>query len=224
MSTYHIAGTEHGPMLVIDEGVQADGVEHIREIPLQAIASFSEMLGYADPAEALEAIIAEQDQRDEDNPVKDPFAEAQQLLAHREKAREEEAVTAQREGKRYDPRSPRLRAAFAARRAVHEPVDDGDCVMDRCRNEARGRLNLAAPSRKAGAGLRSVSAKTRRQDELAQVVEQVAPQIQQLRAEFLHQLTGNRDDPLAVPEPEPTEPVDPVAAIFNKYQGAKNVA
>lgn len=218
MSTYHIAGTGHGLMLIINEGIQDDGAELVREIPVQAIASFSEMLGYADPAEALAAIIAEQDQRDEDNPVKDPFAEAQQLLAHREKAREEEAATAQGEGKRHDPRSPRLRAAFAARRAVHEPVDDGDCVMDRCRNEARTRLNLAAPTRKAGSGLRSVKAKTQHQDELAQVVEQVAPQIQQLRAEFLHQLTGNRDDPLAETEPEP-ESMDPVTALFKKYGG-----
>lgn len=218
MPEYHLTGTSHGPMLIIKEGVQDNGAELDREIPVQAIASFSEMLGYADPAEALAAIVAEQDQRDEGNPVRDPFAEVQQLLAHREKAREEEAVTAQREGKRDDPRSPRLRAAFAAYHAVHEPVDDGDCVMDRCRNEARGRLNLAAPSRKAGAGLRSVSAKTRQQDELAQVVEQVAPQIQQLRAEFLHQLTGNRDDPLAETEPEP-EPVDPVASLFKKYGG-----
>lgn len=218
MSTYHVAGTNHGLMLIIKEGVQADGVELDREIPLQAIASWSEMLGYADPAEALAAIISEQDQRDEDNPVRDPFAEVYQLLTHREKAREAEAATAQREGKRDDPRSPRLRAAFAAYHAVHEPVNGGDCVMDRCRNEARTRLNLAAPSRKAGAGLRSVSAKTRRQDELAQVVEQVAPQIQQLRAEFLHQLTGNRDDPLAETEPEP-ESMDPVTALFKKYGG-----
>lgn len=219
MPEYHLAGTSHGLMLVINEGVQDDGAELVREIPVQAIASWSEMLGYADPAEALAAIIAEQDQRDEDNPVRDPFNEAQQLLAHRERAREDEAVKAQREGKRDDPRSPRLRAAFAARRAVHEPVDGGDCVMDRCRNEARGRLNLPAPSRKAGAGLRSVSAKTLRQDELAQVVEQVAPQIQQLRAEFLHQLTGNSENPLA-DDTGQGEPVDPVSALFKKYGGA----
>lgn len=206
-------------MLIINEGL-ADGVEHVREIPVQAMASFSELLGYADLTEALEAIITEQDTRGDDSP-QDAFAEAYHLLTHRERAREDEAAKAKDEGTRDDPRSPRLRAAFAARRAVHEPVDGGPCVMDRCRAEARAKLKVPAPSRNSGAGLRSVAAKTKRRDELAQVVSQVAPQVERLRGEFLHHLTGRNDDPLAEVTAEQVEPVDPVQAIFQKYQGGQ---
>lgn len=216
MGKYSVAGTSHGLMLIINEGIQDDGAELVREIPVQAIASFSEMLGYADPAEALAAIIAEQDQRDEDNPVRDPFAEVYQLLTHREKERESAARVVREQG--GTEHQLQVASVQMAHRSVHEPVGGGDCVMDRCRAEARSRLGLSAPSRNADADTRNIAARTTGTDELAQVVEQVAPQIQQLRAEFLHQLTGNRDDPLAETEPEP-ESMDPVTALFKKYGG-----
>lgn len=91
-------------------------------ISMEAIGSWSELLGINDPGETLDAIrfVAENGQPEPD-PVtsENAWTPAYEALQIREQARAKEWFTAEHEGTTDDPRSPRLRAAFAA-----HPIDD----------------------------------------------------------------------------------------------------
>lgn len=211
------------------------GDNEIHSVDPMAIASWMELLGYAEPQEALEAILEAAIKRAEPEPDWDDngtnvWTEAYTLLQHREAVREAEAFRAMEEGTRDDPRSPKLRSTLAAYRAVHEPVDGGECVMDRCRRKARDTMGLPEPSRKCGptnrislrASMAPMVASAEEPDEdkrkLGEVIEQCKSLISPNTQAFLHQLAGNAKDPFVEPEPEP-DPDEPLRDIFKKYGG-----
>lgn len=211
--------------LIIDEG------DHIREIPLEAISSYGELLGYSCPRETVEAILAivENGEPDPDPETGDNvWTDSYTLLSFREQQREDEAFRAIEDGTSADPRSPKLRSTLAATAAVHRPVDDGECVMDRCRRAARERMGLPDPSSalKASSRIASrvaplrmftvASRKTRFQEKLESVLQESTGRVAELRQEFLHGLTTYDVDPLASAGPEPEE-VDPVRDVLAKY-------
>lgn len=213
-----------GPSLVIQE----EGM--IREIDVEALASWSELLGVDDMSEVLEAIIYVQDHGEPepcpetgDNVWTDSFT----LLQAREQAREGEAVIALEEGLGEDPRSPLLRSTLAAYNAVHQPIDGGECVMDRCRRAARERLGITRePSRKTGAVSRMTTHKAPvggAPDDIRQVLAEIQGDVESCRREFLHSLAGSSENPLrdtASSQAEHTpEEVDPFAATMRKYGG-----
>lgn len=198
-----------------------------------------ELLGYADPVEALEATIhVLRNGEPEHDPVtgKNAWTDAFTLLAHREKAREAEAERATEEGTADDPRSPLLRSALAAYRAVHEPIGGGECAMDRCRREARRTLGVAEPSRKTSvAGLaRDATISPSGEAEDAEVrqkaTEALGPycgEISRCAREFLHAVTENSRDhmkavlPEVTPMPEEPEPEAEHAPILEAEELVK---
>lgn len=201
----------------------------VHEIPLKALATYAELLGYSCPYETLDALlhIGEHGEPDPDPETGDNvWTDSYLLLAHRENAREEEFIQAQEEGRRDDPRSPELRSTLAAYNAVHIPVDGGECVMDRCRRGARSRLGLKDPSKNVGSTSRVMStrsasrAASRAPDLQARLQETIEPRlgaIEKSRRQFLASLNGRPVDPL---EPEEVkEPVDPIQATMSKYGG-----
>ena len=208
---------------------------NIREIPLEAIASYGELLGYADPMEALEAIIHIQDHGEPDpcpETGENVWTDAYTLLSHREEEREKEAVNAKREGTADDPRSPKLRSALAAYNAVHVPIGGGECVMDRCRREARGRLGIPDATVKPGAGSRMaparlvsrmVSVKPLRETLLEDAVQSRLDEVTRARTNFLHGLTSMPDNPLEEEEaPGPADTEDPLQTVMDKYGGGRD--
>lgn len=215
------------------EIVEDDGL--IRVIAMKALASYSELWGISDPMETLEAIMADQDRPKAPGELS-PYMGAYTLLGHREKAREEAVREAlkKRDDKLApaDPRSPALVGALAAYRAVHVPVAPGEeCAMDRCRRETRNSVQISfEPTKKCGATSRHTSIKVKKRDhpdapfgpltkedagqqrvaQLSELLGQVTWMIDNHRREFLHELSGNEDNPLedvAVPveaRPDPT--------------------
>lgn len=131
----HIESVAGAPHITISERTEAS--ERVHEIPLEAIASWSELLGIEDPGEALDAIryVAEQGEPEADAATgENAWTPAYGALAAREQARAETWFAATREGTAEDPRSPRLRAAFAA-----TPLEP---EVTAARNETRTRLGL----------------------------------------------------------------------------------
>lgn len=217
MEQTRIIDADHGPRLIIEEGQDETGAWVTREIDLIHLTAMSELLGVHDLSEVI-AAIRHINERNEDEPD-GMFDDAFTLLTHREREREKEAQKAKDEGKRDDPRSPALRSAMAARRAVHEPIDGGECVMDRCRRKVREGVGLADPVRKAGAASRVSTPAA--DGECRELLAPRVDELKRLRNDFLHQLTDNSGDPLAADEPaQSAEPVDPVQAAFAKYGGA----
>lgn len=205
---------------------------HGREFFLSAVAAWSELLGIDDVGETIEAMIHVQDHGE---PEPDPetgenvWTDAYTLLTLREQSREQEAIKALEEGTQDDPRSPELRGALAAFNAVHQPIDGGECAMDRCRRVMRDRLGIVKePTKKTAATSRLVSHKVNVTfDEVPPVkslLEPMGPEIDFFRREFLHSLTGHDNNPLrdtTPPQAEMTvEEADPFAATMRKY-GAK---
>lgn len=222
-----------GQRLVIIEDDQEQA--HVREIPLEAVASFAELLGYSCPWETIEAILHIQDHGEPDHdPVtgENAWTDGYKLLAYREKARDEAYLQAEEEGTENDPRSPLLRSSFAAYNAVHKRGSANDsCVMDRCRSVARERLGLNPPTRNAGMGARlvdtgfktrQVTAKTERQALIEDAISPHLDDVTRLRERFLSELSPVRRNPFAPPEPEPDEWVDPIQATLQKYGGDLN--
>lgn len=211
--------------IIIDKG------DRIQEIPIDALGSYSELLGYSCPRETLEAIL---DVIEVEEPEPDPetgenvWTDSYTLLTYREQEREREAFQAVESGTAADPRTPQLRSTMAATNAVHRPIDGGECALDRCRRTARDRMGLAEPTKKAKASSRVMTfrafsepeEKTQFQEDLESVLGQVTPQIDDARRRFLHGLTGNSRDPLE-PEVVETPPSDPVELTLQKYGGSK---
>lgn len=214
---------------------QLEPVQNGRIMPIEAIAAHMELLGFEEVSEVVEAMIYVQDHGE---PEPDPstgenvWTDPYTLLAHREQVREAEAMKALEEGTADDPRSPLLRATLAAYNAVHQPIDGGECAMDRCRRVARERLGLPfEPSKKTTATSRLVShtpstaaVKSEDQQEYVSTLEPVIEEIEFSRRNFLHSLTGNRINPLRDTTPleavHTVEEIDPFAATLRKY-GAK---
>lgn len=210
------------------------GPGEIHEVPLEALATYAELLGYSCPYETLDALLH---MSEHGEPEPDPetgenvWTDSYTLLAHRENAREMEFIQAQEEGRQDDPRSPELRSTLAAYNAVHIPVDNGECVMDRCRRSARSRLGLKDPSTKAGSGSRIMSTRpasraTSQAPDLQAmfqgVVEPRLGVVEKSRRQFLASLNGRPEDPLE-PEPEEVEePMDPVQETMHKYGGGRD--
>lgn len=214
--------------------------EFARDIPLACLASKRELLGFDDPIEALEAEVYLQDHGEpEPDPItgKNAYTDVYQLLRRREEARENAAeLVLDQDG--HTDHQVQVAAAQMAYRAVHEPINGGECAMDRCRREARAKLGLPDPSKKCGAETKTepppvpepkprMMRAMRPAGGKAQVLDLLAGEADELLActqRFLHQLSGHEKDHVTPPPPEP-EP-DPEAVILTadelieKYQEA----
>ena len=216
-------------------------------VPIGSLAVYGELLGYAEPVEALEAVIhILKHGLPEHCPVtgKNVFTDVFTLLAHREQAREDAAARA---AEKPDATASSIctESSEAAYKAVHQkPAEGGDCPMDKCRREAREAIGVKDPSRVCGEETRvneaRITAPARRMrtastadDERAVLSEALTPytgEVTRAGREWLHELTGNRDDPLAehlpevTPEPEPEPEPEPGAVLLTadelltKYQ------
>lgn len=195
-------------------------------VPIGTIAFHGELLGYADPAEALEAVIHILRHGTPDaDPVtgKNVFTDAFTLLARREQCREDAAVEAAKcDGATSD--TVRAESSTAAYNAVHQkPAGGGDCAMDACRREARRQIGLKEPSVACGEETRVTEPVVSRMmgrmtmsrdpdpdaEFKAAVSEALAPYTGEMAhstREWLHELTDTEGDPLDehVPEPTPT--------------------
>ena len=218
MRIEHMDGED---FLVIEE----EGGEHVRQIAVAALASWSELLGVDDLDEVLDIITHVQDHGEpEPDPVtgENVWTDAYTLLARREQSRETEVIKAREEGTQDDPRSPELRAAMAAYNAVHQPIDDGECAMDRCRRHARERLGIGGDPRvKCGAGSRLMTHRPSVRG--GGPLEGLVGHVELVRRQFLHDLVGTSENPLrdtTPPDVEHTvEELDPFAATMRKYGG-----
>lgn len=220
-----------------DHALRAE--QHVSEltgyISLESISSWSELLGIDDPVEIVEAMTHV---RDHGEPEPDPttgenvWTDSFTLLRHREQSREREAIKAQEEGTRDDPRSPLLRSTMAAYNAVHQPVGGGECAMDRCRRAARERLGMTKePSKKPKATSRLMTSTTAMsahegEGDAEDYAKALAPHqdvIELSRRQFLHDLTGSNVSPLQDTTPleveNTAEERDPFAATMRKYGG-----
>lgn len=113
------------------------GESSIHVIPLTAIASWGELLGITDPGDILDAIlhVAKHGEPDPDPETgENAWTPAYEALQAREQKRAKEWFTATTDGTATDPRSPKLRAAFAA-----SPLES---LVEAGRNETRTRLGL----------------------------------------------------------------------------------
>lgn len=224
----YIHDAPQGPSLTIVESE-----DRCREIPLAAIASWSELLGQSDAVDTLDAIIREQDNPNLDQDV---WQEAMLLVQNREEAREAEAFRAMEEGTADDPRSPLLRASLAAYKATLAGAERlEDCPLSKCQKVLRDRLGVVDPPRLAPTvrcGAMDCSEapegeceKPRALSEedragLAQLCSQAMHMIQDLKGGFCHGLTSFDQDPLG-PAPEPTSETLSAEDVLRKYQEAE---
>lgn len=151
----------------------ATGEEYHCAIPLEAIASWSELLGYDNAVDALEAImtVAENGEPDPDPETGDNcWTEAYVALGIREQARERAAFAALREGKEHNPQSALLRSSLAANKAANSsdmaarasrgedvanvPMGVRDDILNAVQSEACRRLGVPrfAQNQKAARG------------------------------------------------------------------------
>ncbi|MDS2171603.1 hypothetical protein Q7C18_02725 [Nesterenkonia sp. CL21] len=220
--------------LIVARWVAGDGIGEEHQVDLDAIASWSELLGHTDAIDTLEAILRvaalgtepEPDERTGENAWTEAFA----VLQHREVARESEVFRALQEGTAEDPRSPALRGALAARRAVMEPIGatrDCDSLLARCRDKARSRMACACPTKASICARPATMTVEERpqsvenhggeafmaQEDRAKaraVLEPLLPEVRRRKARFLHSLTGNPVNPLGDDEPDEVPEVEPV--------------
>lgn len=201
-----------------------DGGLHVME--QDAIGFHAETLGFTDAIDALEAalMIAYQGGGEVDPSTgENPFTAAYTVLEHRERARSAEARCALAEGRGDDPRSPKTRAALAARKAVLDATGaagDRECILEKVRAGARSKLGVKTPRRSStagrisrptadaepqadGEGFFTAEDRQKVRDALANRLGEISRR----RDAFLHELTGEDDDPLA--DPEPTVEAEP---------------
>lgn len=195
---------------VNDQGEPVQG----REIPLEALSSWRELLGIDDPLEVVEAIMKVQDSGEPDpDPVtgKNVWTDAYQLIRRREEARADAAVTVMtHQGTSHQVQ---VAAAQMAYRAVHEPIDGDECALDGCRREARAKLGIPDPEKKCGPESRTEPPPMpeRRPKAIramkpaggkAQVLDVLSGEGEYLLGctqEFLHQLSGHDTDRVTPP-------------------------
>lgn len=179
----------------------------IASIPFMAIVSRSELLGFADPAETLDAILHIQDHGDPaDRPkMRDCHWDAPTiLLTKRERDREDVAERFLRGELPPAPSSMVLQSTLSAYKSVHVPVNDGECMMDRARRDSRTKLGLPDPSVKAGPSSRNLavqSAMSVGSQDALDSTELLLPhfgELSRLKRQYLHSITGNTSDPFEV--------------------------
>lgn len=165
---------------IITTAPTEDGGTHIHEIDLAALASWSELLGIEDPGEVLDAImfVAEHGEPEPD-PVtgENAWTGAYLALQDREQARAATTYVAQVEGRSEDPRSPKLRAAFAAL-PLQDPVAKAQAAT-------RAKLGLPDPGALRMARTMSRGAPTPLDDLKAALTTDLAASITEARQEFL---------------------------------------
>lgn len=166
-----------------------EGGATINEIPLVALASWSELLGVTDPGEVLDAIlyVAEHGEPDPD-PVtgENAWTGAYLALVEREQTRAAEVIVAKTEGRSADPRSPLLRSRMATLSMV-------DTVAD-AQAATRAKLGLPEP----GLQRRTISTMSRGTPSplnalKASLNTELAPAIEQARADFIDTLSPTQE-------------------------------
>lgn len=185
-----------------------------------AIASWSELLGFSDVIDTLEAIVTvalgaepDPDPATGENAWTAGFT----MLEHRERARAVEAEKAVEEGTRDDPRSPKLRAAQAARQAVlgaTGAASDRECLLEKVREGSRSGLKVKRPNQARTAGrMSNPTCQTETQADGEGVFTQadremvraelamIADHVGWRRGRFLHALSGAQEDLLYEEEP-----------------------
>lgn len=160
---------------------------HIRQIPLEALGSWAELLGIDSPSQVLDAIVHVQDHGEPepdpdtgDNVWTGPYL----ALAEREQARQREQYLAEHDGTRDDPRSPLLRSRLAAF-ASADPVAEAQAT-------ARARLGIPdpRPAARAAIATAALAAELDPLAELKAVLDgELAPDIEERRGAFLATLT-----------------------------------
>lgn len=195
-----------------------DGDTH--RVDEDAVASWSELLGFSDVIDTLEAIVTV---RVYGEPEPDPttgenaWTAGFTILEHRERARSAEAEKAVAEGRRDDPRSPKLRAALAARKAVMDATRatrDRECLLEKVRGGSRSGLKGKRPKKARTAGrISNPTCETETQTDGEGIFTQadrelihvelamLADHIGWRRGRFLHDLSGAEKDLLYEEEP-----------------------
>lgn len=209
---------------------------HKNMFALSAVASWSELLGVLCPVEVVQLIDAVD--QSGSGATEDPvtrqslWTDLYTLVGYRERQREVSAWEAVREGTECDPRSPGLRSYGAAWRSVHQPIDGGECALNRCRTDAMRRLGLAFSGVRRHAASR-VSPRMSEADipddesnDHRMIREAIGPHsddLYRLTRRFLHRLAaGEALDPLAEDGDAraSTVPDDPIDVL--KRLGAPN--
>lgn len=222
--------------------VDGEEVADLHDMPLGAIASYSELLGYANAVDAVSAICAA------DGDVEGAISEPLLVLTHREQAREKAAAQAATEYPAVSPRSPALAGALAAYEAMCEisgTRDPEESLLVKCQKAARHRIGLPDPGQRPSIqrGQRTLcdpashcesedpvfSAEDRAK--LAEVLaakcdpddqDEEAPRwldlIQAKREAFCHALTGNVEDPLTPVAREPKPERLTMEALRDRYR------
>lgn len=238
-----VEANEDGTLLIIDD----DDTRHV--IDPNAIASWSKLLGYQDVVDTVDAILHVA--RNGEPPAcpitgENAWTEDYLALQHVETAREDEAIKAVEEGTRDDPRSPRLRATLAARKANLEPfgaTSESDSLLARTQKKARIKLGVLDPiAPPTSARGKRLSAKERPQTKACnvrsralcdegrrKVKECLEPALESLaiqQEKFCHSLTPYQEDPLASPDataadgPEPLTDVNSLLARYKEDRDA----
>lgn len=220
-------------------------VTDLYDMPLSAVAHWSEILGYSNAVDTVE-VMHNLAMNGAPTEAAGAWQETLMVIGHRERAREEEAQKAIEEGLGGDPRSPALRGALAARRAVlglTGATQDSDSVLLKCQYAARQQLGApcpdGAPSSLRGQrtlcdpGAHTATGESLMCHEDREAIARVltAPLdpddqsenparcldlIQLRREEFCHSQTGNPVDPLA-PDPTPIEGPVTLDSIRARY-------
>lgn len=226
METIHTDGI-HDPIITV-ETTLPNGEEFPLVIPLASVVVEAELLGYEDMGESLEAIINKLQHGTEPNP--DPetgenaWTEAFSLLTMREQEREDAAREVQKhEG--YTEHQVQVASAQMAYRAVHEPINGGECALDRCRRAAREKMSAPEPTRKCGVESRGQAAQVLNNETEAGAAftRESLEYLGKVRSAFLHSLVGTDDDnPLGdtPPPPEPENTIQTADQLLQKYGDA----
>lgn len=211
--------------------------EIARDFPLATIASWRELLGIDDPLEVIEAILhVHRHGEPEADPVtgENAWTAPYQVLRHREEEREKAAFLA--EEQTSDPVQVRAVSSQAAYEAVHVPIDEGECLLDRVRRDARDRLGIPDPTAKCGESSRLKPASLPEPRPMAlRMMQPLGGKAEILDAlvgeeeyllectqNLLHALSGNDRDPLV---DKPETPIPPgIDELRAKYEGGPNVA
>lgn len=166
---------------------EEDG-KRINEVPLEAIASWGELLGITDVGEVLDAIlhVAENGEPEADPVTGENVWTASYLaLQEREQTAAAEVIVARVEGKSADPRSPLLRSKLAAL-PLADPVATAQAT-------ARQRLGLPEPGTQIMAQAMSRSTPSPLDALKASLATDMQPAITQARQAFLADLRPTTD-------------------------------
>lgn len=183
-------------------------------IPIQAVASWSERLGYTDAVDTIDAIC--HFRWEETEPKTDPItgenylSEEFVVQKHIEGVREAEAMKAVEEGTADDPRSPRLRSALALNKVCSKDKE----ILNMAKKKVRQKLRVPEPSQESPvlSRIESMTCETSActldtkgcerefcsedREKIAQAVHPHMDEIIRGRRGFLHAHTDFEKDPL----------------------------